>query len=149
MTAKTDNSEHPGSRAKKGKARRDAYSLPGGNTARTPAPSEWAPVDLIRACRQESEQSLKVLIGLRDDGEVPAAVRAVAIQMLWDRGYGRAPQMIAVADITPQGQLDVSNLSDEELILLEGLMRKAMGQEPMKVLDNMALHATDAIEIEE
>ena len=118
---------------RKGKVRRDADTLPGipktviqGATA----PTAWGPADLIKACREETMNNVRVLVEMRDDNDVPAAVRACAVSMLFDRAYGRAPQMIAVADVTPKGFVDPANLSDEELLLLERLMRKASGELP-------------------
>ena len=85
----------------------------------------WGPKELIIQCREESAKNLATLIELRDDKETPAAVRALTVEMIWNRAFGKAPQMIAIADVTPDKGLDVSCLSDEELILLEKLIRKA------------------------
>lgn len=127
----------------KGKVRRDAETLPGMPITAVKgaaAPTAWGPAELIRACREETAANVRVLVAMRDDITVPPAVRACAISMLFDRAYGRAPQMIAVADVTPKGFVDPTNYSDEELLLLERLLQKGAGMlpqaSPMPTIDH-------------
>lgn len=129
-TGKRSNGGRP---THKGKVRRDAMTLPGvplSTIQGAAAPRAWSPVELIKACREETERNIAVLRELRDDAAIMPAVRACAVSMLFDRAYGRAPQMIHVADVTPKSAIDTANLSDEELLLLDRLLSKASGTLP-------------------
>ena len=89
----------------------------------------WAPSELIKLCRAETENNIRVLCEIRDDIEAPAASRACCASIILDRAYGRAPQMIAIADVTPPQGIDLSRLSVDEMLVIERLLRKASGSE--------------------
>ena len=128
----TADRKRPGGRpSHRDKVRRDAEYLPGSISVirNDRAPTAYAPADLIRMCREETVDNVRILKEMRDDADVPAAVRACAISILFDRAYGKAPQMIAIADVTPPQGIDLSRLSVEEMLVIERLLRKASGSE--------------------
>jgi len=89
--------------------------------------------DLARA---HCPRAIEVLAELMNDPKATASARTMAAEKLLDRGYGRPPQLNAVA---VSDKRDVRDLSDEELL------RLIAGQLPLPASDE----PTSDVELEE
>lgn len=69
--------------------------------------------------REHTEEAIATLVEVMRDTKAPAAARAMAADKILNRGWGQAPQTIAVTDDrTPR---DLSTLTDEQLEAIETL----------------------------
>ena len=50
------------------------------------------PADIRSLCRAFTNETVQIIAGIARAEETPPAVRVQAIAMLWDRGWGKAPQ---------------------------------------------------------
>ena len=50
------------------------------------------PADIRSLCRAFTNETVQIIAGIARAEETPPAVRVSAIAMLWDRGWGKAPQ---------------------------------------------------------
>jgi 2,4-dienoyl-CoA reductase-like NADH-dependent reductase (Old Yellow Enzyme family) len=57
--------------------------------------------EVRQAAQEQGLASIKKLVDIRDDPKAPLIVQLAAANSLLDRGYGRAPQAIAIKDFTP------------------------------------------------
>lgn len=102
---------------------------------------EDAKADLFALFRQESYQSLRTLVALRDDPDTPASVRLRASQDLLDRGGWGASEKIEHSGAVKVGQFDV----DETNALL-----KALGFDPLgTTMPSKREHPDESDDIEE
>lgn len=53
-----------------------------------------APIDLRSLARAQTEMGLRVLTQIATDIDAPAAARVSAVGLIWERGWGKAPQSI-------------------------------------------------------
>jgi hypothetical protein len=85
----------------------------------------------VRALAQASgAQSIALLERLRDDENVPPAVRAMAANSLLDRGYGRPPQAIDLNATVLTGQLEEADPLDLIESRLAGIRERSDDIEP-------------------
>jgi hypothetical protein len=68
---------------------------------------------ITELARAHCPRAIEVLAELMNDPKATAAARAMAAEKLLDRGYGRPPQLAAVA---VSDNRDVRDLTDEELL---------------------------------
>ena len=72
---------------------------------------------LTDLAREHTEEAVKTLVKImRDDGQ-PAAARVAAADKILNRGWGQAPQTIAITD--DREPLDLSGMTDEQLEAIE------------------------------
>ena len=81
---------------------------PGGRRKRTAEE-----VQLIEACREKTPEALAVIQELMDNG-TNDRVRLAAAQFIIERGYGKAPERIALLDAREQGPLPGAELTPLE-----------------------------------
>jgi len=81
---------------------------PGGRPKRTAEE-----VQLIEACREKTPDALAVIQELMDNSSNDR-VRLAAAQFIIERGYGKAPQRIALLDAREQGPLPGAELTPLE-----------------------------------
>lgn len=81
---------------------------PGGRPKRTEEERQ-----LIEACRAKTPEALAVVADLMDNS-TNDRVRLAAAQYIIDRGYGKAPERIALLDAREQGPLPGAELSPME-----------------------------------
>lgn len=84
---------------------RPVYRLPDGRT-------------LTELARSYTEEAVTALVDVMRQGDSDSA-RVAAAKHILDRGWGQAPQTIAIEP--PTEPLDMSNLSDEKLEAIETL----------------------------
>lgn len=65
-----------------------------------------APAQIRSLARGHTESALKVLAGIMNQTEAPAAARVSAAQALLDRGWGKPVQALTHTDIPLEGLLD-------------------------------------------
>ena len=85
---------------------------------------------LARMIRAECgpEEMIEFVVGIFRNTNLRMAERWDALQWLADRGYGKAAQLVHLETSNPNGPdslLDMSRLSDEQLIALDELMNAA------------------------
>lgn len=80
--------------------------------------------DMLMLARSETEASLKRLAAIRDDNTAAPMVQVAAANSLLDRAWGKPAAMVAVMDVKPPPEYDLSKLTSEELIQLEYLLGK-------------------------
>jgi hypothetical protein len=56
------------------------------------------PADIRSLCRAYTEETVRIVAGIVRSESTPPAVRVQGAAMLWDRGWGRAPQSHTGAD---------------------------------------------------
>lgn len=110
-----------GHKQRQEKIRRDVSCVPSDTLG---APTVYTTTEMLTRARSLTDKALGVLEDIADNGENETARVGAALGIL-DRGYGKPMQMIATADLTPQQAIDVTALSEEELLLFEKLLRKA------------------------
>lgn len=98
MAFKKGESGNPGGRAK--------VKLPDGRT-------------LTDLAREHTEDAVKTLVEIMRDVQAPAAARVAAADKILNRGWGQAPQTIALTD--GREPRDLSGMTDEQLEALEAL----------------------------
>jgi HEAT repeat protein len=98
MPFRKGQSGNPGGRAK--------VKLPDGRT-------------LTDLAREHTEEAVQTLAEIMRDKTQPAAARVAAADKILNRGWGQAPQTIALTDVPPPP--DLSSLTDEQLEALETL----------------------------
>jgi hypothetical protein len=81
---------------------------PRGRPKRTPEEAQ-----LIEACREKSPEALEVVVSLMQDS-TDDRVRLAAAQFIIERGYGKAPERIALLDAREQGPQPGADLSPLE-----------------------------------
>ena len=54
--------------------------------------------DIRSLCRAYTPETVRIVAGIAQAEETPPGVRVAAIGMLWDRGWGKAPQTHSGAD---------------------------------------------------
>jgi hypothetical protein len=81
---------------------------PGGRPKRTPEEAQ-----LIEACREKTPDALAVIQELMDTS-TNDRVRLAAAQFIIERGYGKAPERIALLDAREQGPLPGAELTPLE-----------------------------------
>jgi len=67
-----------------------------------------AATDIRSLARSHTESALKVLAGIMNQSEAPAAARVSAAQALLDRGWGKAAQIIAGDENEGPVKLEIS-----------------------------------------
>ena len=72
---------------------------------------------LTDLAREHTEEALKVLVTVMRNGSEPGSTRAAAADKVLTRGWGQAPQTIALTD--ERQPVDLSNMTDEQLEALE------------------------------
>jgi hypothetical protein len=88
---------------------------PGGR-ARVKLPDGRTLTDLAR---EYTEEAVEALVEVMRDKMAPAAARVAASDKILNRGWGQAPQTIAVTD--DRQPRDLSGMTDEQLEALETL----------------------------
>jgi len=74
---------------------------------------------LAELAREHTEEAVNAMVEVMRDKTAPPAARVTAADKLLNRGWGQAPQTIALMDApTPR---DMSDLSDEQLEAIETL----------------------------
>ena len=74
---------------------------------------------LTQLAREHTAEAVETLAEIMRDVQAPAAARVAAADKILNRGWGQAPQTIAIEDSrTPP---DLSGMSDEQLEALETL----------------------------
>lgn len=86
---------------------------PGGRARHTLADGRT----LTDLAREHTEEAVRTLVEVMRDEEAPAAARVAASDKILNRGWGQAPQTIAVTD--DRQPRDLSGLTDEQLEALE------------------------------
>jgi hypothetical protein len=81
---------------------------PGGRPKRTPEEAQ-----LIEACREKTPDALAVIQELMESSSNDR-VRLAAAQFIIERGYGKAPERIALLDAREQGPLPGAELTPIE-----------------------------------
>ena len=56
------------------------------------------PADIRSLCRAYTDETVRIVAGIVRAEETPPAVRVQGAAMLWDRGWGKAPQSHTGAD---------------------------------------------------
>lgn len=74
---------------------------------------------LTQLAREHTEDAVTVMVAIMKDVAQPAAARVAAADKILNRGWGQAPQTIALED--RREPLDLSEMSDEQLFALETL----------------------------
>lgn len=74
---------------------------------------------LTELAREYTEEAVEALVEVMRDKAAPAAARVAASDKILNRGWGQAPQTIAVTDT--REPRDLSGMSDEQLEALETL----------------------------
>ena len=69
--------------------------------------------DVAAAAREFTPEGLEILKTIARNKNVPAAARAMAVNSLLDRAWGKAPQMIDL-----RREADLKELSDVELAII-------------------------------
>jgi hypothetical protein len=77
-------------------------------------------VEVKDAARKLTQDAIDTLGAIMKDPKAPAAARISAAVALLDRGHGRPLQAVDV-----RGDLDLEQLTDEELITLQGILERA------------------------
>lgn len=72
---------------------------------------------LTDLAREHTEEAVKTLVKIMKDEAQPAAARVAAADKILNRGWGQAPQTIAITD--DREPLDLSGMTDEQLEALE------------------------------
>lgn len=67
--------------------------------------------------REHTEEAVKTLVKIMKDDAQPAAARVAAADKILNRGWGQAPQTIAITD--DREPLDLSAMTDEQLEAIE------------------------------
>ena len=67
--------------------------------------------------REHTEEAVKTLVKIMRDDAQPAAARVSAADKILNRGWGQAPQTIALTD--DREPLDLSGMTDDQLEALE------------------------------
>ena len=65
-----------------------------------------APAQIRSLARSHTETALKCLAGIMNQEEAPAAARVSAAQALLDRGWGKAMQTVAHAEVRLEDIID-------------------------------------------
>lgn len=65
-----------------------------------------APANIRSLARSHTESALRVLAGIMNQDEAPAAARVSAAQALLDRGWGKAVQALTHTDLSLEDLLD-------------------------------------------
>lgn len=108
MTFKKGQSGNPGGRAR--------VILPDGRTV----------TDLAR---EHTQEAIETLVHVMRDTGAPAAARVAAADKIISRGWGQAPQTIALAPAVPETP-DLSSMTVEQLEALEALRSLASLADP-------------------
>ena len=74
---------------------------------------------LTELAREHTAEAVETLVSVMRDTAAPAAARVAASDKILNRGWGQAPQTIAVTDT--REPRDLSGMSDEQLEALETL----------------------------
>lgn len=74
---------------------------------------------LTELAREHTVDALNVLVDVMRDKDQPGTARVAAADKVLNRGWGQAPQTIAVTD--QREPMDLSGLNDEQLEALETL----------------------------
>lgn len=61
-------------------------------------PGEMTPRTVAALAREETERSIATLVEVRDHAQAPMAARALAANSLLDRGHGKPPQAVLIAE---------------------------------------------------
>ena len=83
--------------------------------------------DLRIYARQYTEKAMATLIKGLDDIAAPLSSRIAAANSILDRGWGKPKEIVDKTlnlNVTQTKKLDISHLSDEELDVLESVLRK-------------------------
>ena len=99
-----------------------------GNAGKPRGARNRQPIELASVARTYSSAALATVVDLLRHAD--ADIRLRAAQELFNRGYGRAPQSIAVGMAPP----DLDRLSDDDLELLIARIEQAMCQQPQPAL---------------
>lgn len=85
---------------------RPSFRLPDGRT-------------LSDLAREHTQEAVEAMVEIMRDGEAPAAARVAAADKILNRGWGQAPQTIALED--NREPRDLSEMNDDQLEALETL----------------------------
>ena len=81
----------------------------------------WALQDVIRECRLDTPDNLARLRAIRDDPETPPDTVLRAIDMLWNRAYGKPRQSVVISDVGSGARSKVVILPDNgRSVITEG-----------------------------
>jgi hypothetical protein len=79
---------------------------------------------LTDLAREHTEEAVKTLVSIMRNEEQPAAARVAAADKILNRGWGQAPQTIALTD--DREPLDLSGMTDEQLEAIETIRTLAV-----------------------
>jgi hypothetical protein len=100
------------------------------------------PADIRSLCRAFTNETVQIVAGIARANETPPAVRVQAISLLWERGWGKAPQAVTV-----DGEASIKVVIRH---ILEGADGEAIDAEPAallngsKVIDGSTVSADEA-----
>lgn len=74
---------------------------------------------LAELAREHTEEAVEAMVSIMRDKTAPAAARVAAADKILNRGWGQAPQTIALQD--DRKPRDLSGMTDEQLEALEAI----------------------------
>ena len=86
--------------------------MPDGFEPHTELAKIWSLQEVIRECKLDTPANLAVVRAIRDDPEIAPETKLRAVEMLFNRAYGKPRQSVVISDIGSGAQSKVVILPD-------------------------------------